>query len=95
MRVAVFGNCQARPLSSALQAAIPDLEVLDVVVVHLAKQADADQTLAAIDSADLVLAQRVVEDYPTPFVRTGELRSASATGCWSGRTSTTGATTPS
>jgi len=74
VRVAVFGNCQARPLSSALQAAIPDLEVLDVVVVHLAKQADADQTLAAIDGADLVLAQRVVDDYPTPFVRTGELR---------------------
>jgi len=74
VRIAVIGNCQARPLASALTAAIPGLEVLDVVIVHLADQAEADKTLAAIDGADFVLAQRVVDNYPTQFVRTDELR---------------------
>lgn len=74
MRIAVVGNCQARPLGTALTEARPDVEIASTLIVHLAKDDERDEALEALDKADLILAQRVQPDYPTEFVRTQALR---------------------
>lgn len=74
IRIGVIGNCQARPLGTTLAESIAGIQIDGTVVVHLARDEDADRDLAALESADLVLAQRVADDYPTRFVRTEELR---------------------
>lgn len=72
MRVAIVGNCQARPLAEILTA-IFDVEVSTSVIVHLVRPQDEPLHRPGLQSADVILAQRVAENYPTPFVRTEAL----------------------
>ncbi len=75
MKIAVIGNCQARPLAELLHELVPDLQVLKVSVVHLLTDADADEHMPAYHEADLIVAQLVASTYPCSFVRTDQLKS--------------------
>jgi hypothetical protein len=69
IRIAVLGNCQARPLAALLPLANPAIEVIYQGVVHLLRDDDAPQCEAAFREADLILAQRVSDTYPCVFAR--------------------------
>jgi hypothetical protein len=76
LNVAVLGNCQAQPLAGQLAATVPGLSVERVVIVHLARDEDRDAVYQDLDRVDLVIAQRVVDNYPCAFVRNAELKQA-------------------
>lgn len=73
MRVVIVGNCQARPMGDILSA-IFGMEVKATVIVHLARPQDEERYATAMQAADAILAQRVADNYPIPFVRTDALR---------------------
>lgn len=56
MKILVIGNCQARPLAQILTSDGTNTS-LDPIILHLAKDIDAEHHLAAMDEADLILAQ--------------------------------------
>lgn len=76
VNVAVIGNCQANPLASMLRSVAPVVRVNRTVIVHLAKDAERDEIYQALAGSDVILAQRVVDNYPCVFVRNAELRAA-------------------
>ena len=73
-RIAIVGNCQARPLGAVLALLSPELEIIEPVIVHLAKPADEAKANERLAGADIVLAQLVADNYPVPFVRLNALR---------------------
>jgi hypothetical protein len=76
VRIGLLGNCQAGPLSQMLKTTLPDVEIERVVTVHLAKDEDRAEAYEALSVCDLILAQRVAENYPCKFVRNNELKDA-------------------
>ncbi|WP_183098443.1 WcbI family polysaccharide biosynthesis putative acetyltransferase [Nocardioides pelophilus] len=76
VRIGMLGNCQAGPLSQILQATLPDVVVERVVTVHLAKDEDRAEAHETFRDCDLILAQRVADNYPCTFVRNNELKGA-------------------
>lgn len=74
VRIAITGNCQARPLGEAIRRLAMNTEITSTIIVHLAQ--DEDEALHAEDlrSSDLIFAQRVTDGYPCKFVRLSELR---------------------
>ena len=75
IRVAVIGNCQARPLAAALEKKYPEIEVCYTGIVHLLGDQDYEKFEYEINLADIVVAQRVSDNYPCEFVRTDYLMS--------------------
>lgn len=73
-RVAVVGNCQARPLAAALQRLVPGLEVASTSIVQLLKDEDEPEHARGYESADAIFAMQVRDDYRCTFVRTSTLR---------------------
>lgn len=74
-RIAVVGNCQARPLAQTVSAMFEGrAEITTVAVVHLLKDSDASAHTDALDSADWILSQAVADTYPCRFVQTNALR---------------------
>ena len=72
--IAVLGNCQAGPLRTLLSAALPQAEIQPVFTVHLVQEDQHDEVYEQLAKADLILAQRVVDNYPRTYVRTQVLR---------------------
>jgi hypothetical protein len=78
--ILVIGNCQALPIGLILQEAYGDLITHQVLTVHLMRDSDRERALAAIESADVILAQRVDATYPVDFVRTEAIRDSLSPG---------------
>lgn len=57
MKVLVIGNCQARPIA-ALLGRVPDIEILDVYLIHLAHDKPSSEIMQRVNEADLVLSQQ-------------------------------------
>ena len=74
-RVVVLGNCQSRPLASMLARTSLDIEITATIVVHLTDDSHEGQYQEALADADVILSQRVADNYPCKFVRTSELQS--------------------
>jgi len=72
-KVLVLGNCQARPLGMLLER-FAGFELLDPVILHLAKEADQAAHEAAIAEADLILAQRTDDAFAVAHLRSSHLR---------------------
>lgn len=72
--VVVVGNCQARPVADMLKRAMPDIDIAGIGIVHLLKNDEAETYERLFTAADLIFAQRVTDNYPVTFVRTGELK---------------------
>lgn len=74
MRVAIVGNCQARPLATRLTSLVPSIEITGLAIVHLLRDAQADEYAPVFEAADVIVAQQVAPNYPCAFVRTEALR---------------------
>ncbi|MGB5133799.1 MAG: WcbI family polysaccharide biosynthesis putative acetyltransferase [Prochlorococcaceae cyanobacterium] len=74
VRIAITGNCQARPLAEAIRRIGINTEITSTIIVHLVQ--DEDEALHAenLRSSDLIFAQRVTDGYPCKFVRLSALR---------------------
>ncbi|GAA0770038.1 hypothetical protein LRH25_31025 [Ideonella azotifigens] len=74
LKIAVVGNCQARPLAQYLGQLSSRVTVHSVAVVHLLKDADESVYTPEFEAADLILAQQVADGYPCGFVTTSALQ---------------------
>ena len=74
IKLAVVGNCQARPIADLVARLSPRVRIHGIVITHLARNADEPGHTAMLGQADLIFAQAVQETYPTTFVRTSQLR---------------------
>lgn len=72
--IAIVGNCQARPLAQIIQSLVPEVNIAGIAIVHLLRDAQEPEYVPVFESADLILAQRVTDNYPCSFVRNAELR---------------------
>lgn len=74
MRLAIIGNCQAEALRSILYKAHSPFEIVELPEYHTMTPADAASVIDLLDSADLVMAQRVSPDFRIEEVRSPNLR---------------------
>lgn len=74
MKVTVIANCQARPIADYVRLLGRDVAIVDVVITHLAKDADADRLEQAAAKSDFIFAQLVQPNYPASFVRSEVLK---------------------
>ena len=74
LRIAVLANCQARPLTQILAAMLPEAELMEPVIVHLARPTDEAAVTERLAGADIVLSQLVADNYPVPYVSSNALR---------------------
>jgi hypothetical protein len=74
MRIAIVGNCQARPVGTYLKQMCPSAEVLPETIVHLSKLETSKDDLDRLDKADLVIAQLVQDGYPASHLTSNNLR---------------------
>lgn len=74
MKCLVIGNCQARPLTIIIKNIKRDWDVLEPVIVHLAKLEDSAHVENLCKQADLIICQLVADAYHIPFVRTSYLK---------------------
>jgi hypothetical protein len=73
VKIAVVGNCQARPLALAVAQLVPSATISGIAIVHLVNDTQAEEYGSIFTDADIILAQRVVDNYPCTFVRTSNL----------------------
>jgi hypothetical protein len=73
MKVLVIGNCQARPLGNLL-AKYTECDVLEPIILHLAKDAEKVEHLERIVAADLVLAQATASLFKPSYLRSDVLK---------------------
>ncbi|BFM06789.1 WcbI family polysaccharide biosynthesis putative acetyltransferase [Halioxenophilus aromaticivorans] len=74
IKISVVGNCQARPTAERLIRLSSLVEIIDVTIVHLAKDSDCDIHKRAYAESDYIIAQQVNDNYPCEFVRTSSLK---------------------
>lgn len=74
MRLAIIGNCQAEALRSILYRAHSPFEIVDLPEYHAMTPANTASVIDLLDSADLVMAQRVSPDFRIEEVRSTNLR---------------------
>jgi hypothetical protein len=74
MRVVVFGNCQAQLLESLIETACPGTTIDKVPPVFVLTDADQDLIGSKLQSADVIFAQRISDDYHLGWARTREIK---------------------
>lgn len=74
MRILVLGNCQARPISSLLTTCGTDLEEIEPIILHLAHDRDRAAHEAALEAADLILAQATVPAFAVAHLASAEIQ---------------------
>lgn len=74
MRLAIIGNCQAEALRSILYKADSPFEIINLPEYHSMTPGDATSVIGLMDSADLVMAQRVSPDFRIEELRPPNLR---------------------
>ena len=74
MKIAIVANCQARPIGNIIHSLMPSAQMLEPIIIHLAKSGDEEKDLSHLQQADLILAQYVQDNYSTPHVSTSNLK---------------------
>jgi hypothetical protein len=74
IKIAVVGNCQARPISKIITTLCSKIEITTVGIVHLLKNEEKAIYDQAFRTSDFIFAQRVANNYPCTFVRTEALK---------------------
>jgi hypothetical protein len=74
MRVTIIANCQARPIADYVRLLGHDIEVSDILITHLAKDADAARLEQAAAKSDFIFAQLVQPNYPVQILRSALLK---------------------
>lgn len=73
-KIVVVGNCQARPLAAAFEKLSDNVEVTTIAIVHLLKSEQFHQYCQYFEQADVIVSQRVANNYPCDFVQTDFLK---------------------
>jgi hypothetical protein len=71
--VLVIGNCQARPISTML-ATNDDLNVLEPIVLQIAKPEDKQEHLDKMQQADFILTQKTDKTFHLAHLRSDEVK---------------------
>jgi hypothetical protein len=74
VRVMIIANCQARPVADYVRLLGRDVEITDILITHLAKDADAARLEQAAAKSDFIFAQLVQPNYPVEIVRSTSLK---------------------
>ncbi|MEM1375773.1 MAG: WcbI family polysaccharide biosynthesis putative acetyltransferase [Pseudomonadota bacterium] len=72
MKVVIVANCQARAINWLIEA--PGITRFNPIIIHLSKQDDEQAHNGIFDQADLIIAQRVDENYPVNHLKTSRLK---------------------
>lgn len=75
LKIAVLGNCQARPIAALFGNNNSSHSISYIGIVHLLKDCDKVELFQALDDADLIITQNIADNYPCEFVRTSMLMS--------------------
>ncbi len=75
MRITLLANCQARPVADFLRLMAPSIQLVGVLITHLAKLSDEDEFNKWIENSDFVFCQFVQDNFPIEYLRTTTLRS--------------------
>jgi hypothetical protein len=71
--IVFVGNCQARALAKIMESLAPFIDISAIAIVHLLRDADEPNYRRNLESADIICAQRVTDNYPCRFVRSAVL----------------------
>lgn len=74
IKIAVVANCQGTPVANLLQILCDQIEIVNITIVHKARDEESDADLAAYADADIILAQLVNDKYPCRYVQTERLK---------------------
>jgi hypothetical protein len=74
MHLAVVANCQARPIATLIKALLPAIAEPSTIIVHLAGKDRIDDDYAVLDTADLIFAQLVTDQYFAGHLATSRLK---------------------
>jgi len=74
IKVAVVGNCQARPIAQIITSLCSKINVTTIAIVHLLKNEENEIYERDFRIADFIFAQRVADNYPCTFIRTDYLK---------------------
>lgn len=74
IKIAIVGNCQARPMAQIIATLCSNIEVVTIAIVHLLKNEEKKNFDRSFQIADFIFAQRVADNYPCTFVRTDDLK---------------------
>lgn len=74
MKLLVIGNCQARPLAALLDGAVEVIELMEPIILHLARDADTSRNLASMAKADLILTQHTAPTFNTSHLVAARIR---------------------
>ena len=73
-KIALIGNCQAKPLAVLLKKLNPKIKITKVAIVHLLSSEQEHLYEKSFAEADLIIAQQVADNYPCEFVRDNQLK---------------------
>lgn len=73
LKALVLGNCQARPLTQIL-AQSAEIEVLEPIILHLAKEDERDAQVAHMAQADIIFAQQTADNFQRAWLRSDAVR---------------------
>jgi hypothetical protein len=73
VRIAVVGNCQARPIADLMQQMCPGATAETVIVVHLSTVGAQEAEYRALRQADVIVAQYVSDQYHNAHLATSQL----------------------
>lgn len=74
MKVCIPGNCQAQHLEMMLGIAQPDIEIVRLDPVFVMSDSDKDDVYAKLDQADVILTQRISNEYNIEWIASAEVR---------------------
>ncbi len=74
LKIAISANCQGTPLGQLITTMCDGVEISHITIVHKARDDASAEDLAAFKAADIILAQKVADNYPCEYVRTNALR---------------------
>lgn len=73
IKIAIIGNCQARPIAEILRKQSDYIDIICEVIVHLTTDAEKEHYHPLLDKADVIITQVVADNYPCKFVTTQNL----------------------
>lgn len=81
LKIVLTGNCQARPLANLL-ASHPQVEITDVIILHLSREDQKQAHQEAIHAADVIVAQCTDDGFKPSHLRSSALRASGKAIIW-------------
>ena len=72
-KILLVGNCQVRPIEFLLRH-LNNAEETNTIIVHLAKDSEREEYEHLLNSADIIVSQKIQDNYPCQTVRSWKIR---------------------